>query len=483
MRRLVGATIVGMVLLGCTAVTGFQDSEENHPGEGIISFYYNYNILKVSRRPLFRANGGVNRDVLENLIAILDNPRLNPMMREDKTQWPTGMPFTGTPYTAITAADFSDFVVPESAAGHSGAVVIKLFETIPGRRGVEHGHLTEFTTQWWRLVYRSTDGENDVLTLWMVQPYRLTHFGGTRYVTSMGRADERFYVRQGETSGWRPIPINGENRNRSDDRIARNLPACNTYHFEANFSASIARDNLLRDVRMLLSRFNVERYLVAPRDLPGRWQSSQYQTGSNANHVFYATGQFWTVHREFPGSTLPQGGLGAAGLIWGLHRHFSLINGKDGLSIGPVYNHWPNTRLAPTHYDLFWLPSDFEIRSMGHDRDNARFQTFIAEPDNPASVLRSNMDPETRPDASRGRSGLWRLNGFDRGVFDANAVGEVGEWETRLSWLRSADGLGWGSANTVCLAGNRYSYGVHQLAGMRPGVHLSLTRLAQRLTR
>jgi hypothetical protein len=28
-------------------------------------------------------------------------------------------------------------------------------------------------------------------------------------------------------------------------------------------------------------------------------------------------------------------GMGAAGLIWWSHFHFSLINGKDGLSIGP----------------------------------------------------------------------------------------------------------------------------------------------------
>ena len=461
-----------------------SETDAAHDIEGAMIFNHHYNILRVSDRPLFRSCGRVNGDVLENLMAILDDPRLDPMMREVKAEWPTGMTFEDTLYTAITAADFSNFVVPEPGGmSDSGAIVIKLFETIPERTGVQYGHVTEFTSQWWQLVYRSTDAGNDVLTLWMMQPYRLTPFSGTRYDTLIGRDDERFINRQGDQT-WSRLSASGVNTILSDERKAANLPACDTYFFEGNFSASIARSNLLRDLAHLLNYFDIERYLVAPIDIPGQWQSSRYQTGSNTNMRFYASGEFYVYREDSPGSTHPNGGLGASGLIWGRHFHFSLINGKDGLSIGPYYNHWPHTILTPTHDDLLWLPSDFEVRSMGHSKDNALFQTFITDPDDPASELRWNFNNTAEEDwrygrdVTAGRSGLWRLNGFDR-AFVSDALGLERGWESQLVWLRSTDVLGMGNANTVYHTGNRYGYGVNQLAGMRPAVHLSLARLLQ----
>jgi len=445
-------------------------------------YYHYYNILQVSDRSLFRVDGSVNGEVLDNLMTILNDPRLDPMMREQKTQWPTGMSFEDTPYTAVTAADFSGFVVPEpSGMSESGAVVIKLFETIPDSYGVEHGHLTEFTSQWWQLVYRSADDGNDVLTLWMMQPYRLTPFGGSRYDARLGRVDERFIDRV-DASGWADIPEGSVNTVINDERAANGLPPGDYFFFEGNYSAGIARANLLRDMESLLSRFDVERYLVAPRDVPGRWQTSRYQTGSNTNMLFYASGQFQVYREDYPGSTRLNGGLGAAGLIWGRHFHFSLINGKDGLSIGPYYNHWPHSLLMPTYEDLLWLPSDFEVRSMGHNKDNALFQTFITDPDDPSSGLRWNYstspEEDWREDLTGGRSGLWRLNGYDR-AFDADGLGMPRGWETQLVWLRSADVLGMGNANTVFHTGNRYGYGVNQPAGMRPALHISITQLSQ----
>ena len=115
---------------------------------------------------------------------------------------------------------------------------------------------------------------------------------------------------------------------------------------------------------------------------------------------------------------------------------------------------------------------------MGFDKDNALFQTFITDPDDRASILRTNTEPENRPDHANGRSGLWRLNGWDR-AFDIDGLGFPRGWMTEQVWLRSHDGLGIGNANTVSNTGNRYGYGVNQLAGMRPAVHLSITQLLQ----
>jgi len=452
------------------------------PHSVMIDFDY-YEILKVSERPLFNAQGGINQDVLDALMAILNDPRLDPMLRVPKAEWPGALPFTHTSYTAFTAADFSDFVVPHpTAMSHSGGIAIKLFETIPDRAGVHNGHLTEFTSQWWRLVYRAADDGDDVLTLWMMQPYRITPFGGTRYDEMVWSIHDRFIDRLRDPNDgiWNRIAPGNINTVFSDERIALGLPPCNNYFFEGNFSVSIARSNLLRDMEAVLGQFGVESYLVAPRNLPGQWQSSAFQTGANMNLEYYNSGQFYMTNgdRGFTASQNYQDGLGATGLIWGTHRHFALINGKDGLSVGPHEGHWANTRLEPTHDDLFWLPSDFEIRTMGFDKDNALFQTFITDPDDPASILRTNTEPENRPDNANGRSGLWRLNGFDR-AFDIDGLGLPRGWMTEQAWLRSHDSLGLGNANMVSNTGNRYGYGVNQLAGMRPALHLSLTQLNQ----
>jgi len=73
-------------------------------------FFYYHNVLRVSGRPLFSADGSINQDVLENLITILNT----------------------TPHNPTTAAGFSNFVVPDpNCISHSGAIIIKLFETVP----------------------------------------------------------------------------------------------------------------------------------------------------------------------------------------------------------------------------------------------------------------------------------------------------------------------------------------------------------------
>ena len=432
-----------------------------------------YNVVQVSEMPLFNANGEMNIEVLSALFEILDNHMFNPNYRDEKTHWSTGLPYEGLSYTAITAADFSAFVVPEpTCMSHSGAIAIQLFEGFGG---------------WWQLVYRSTDENNDVLTLWMTEPYRLSHFNGTRYDNLIGRYDER-YIAVGDRLHWENIVPNMQNTIHSDAGIAVGLPPSDTYFFEANYSASIVRSNLLRDFSMLLEQFNVANYIVPPKHLPGNWQSSMYQTGTNSVFRFYSTGDFQTElprphdaeHRHYRGSYNVHNGLGAAGLIWSSYYLFSLANGMDGLSVGPYNGAWVHTAISPIYYDLIWLPSDFETRSMGHNKDLAMFQTFLSDPGNPQSNLRWNTwahgrDP--RIDLTGGRSGLWQLNGYDR-AFNADPQAD---WENRVAWLRSADVLGIGSANTIYHTGNRYGMGVQNRAGVRPALHLCLNSLRANL--
>ena len=452
--------------------------------EGHLMFYENHNILKISTRPLFGAGGEVNTDVLDKLINIIDNPALDPMLRTVKQYWPSGMVYADAPFTYVTAQDFSDFVVPDAQCmDTSGAIVIQLFEMIPGRYGVENGHLTEFTSQWWQLVYRSVYDARDVLTLWMMQPYRLSAFNGTRYDELLGRPDERYlHLNAYNRLYWFPIQEFSQNTVLSDHCMANSLPPSDRFFLENNYSVSIIRENLLRDLDHLLAEFDVARYLVAPKNVPGNWQSSRTQTGTNMRGQFYASGHFMVYNQDYPGSTRANGGLGAVGRIWSFGRpHMNIINGKDGLSIGPFYNHWPHTNLVPTHHDLLWLPSDFETRTLGHDKDDAQFQTFLITPGDPATRLRWNYT-ETRQEDRRygttlhGRSGLWRLNGFDR-AFDSQVIDTTCTWEAMLVWHRSVDTLGMGTANMVCHVGNRYGWGVQNLAGVRPALHLSIDGL------
>ena len=71
---------------------------------------------------------------------------------------------------------------------------------------------------------------------------------------------------------------------------------------------------------------------------------------------------------------------------------------------------------------------------------------------------------------------MWRLNGFDS-AFDRDGLGLPRGWMTEQLWLRTQDSFGIGNGNMVLYTGSRIGYGVHQLAGMRPAVHLSITEL------
>jgi len=480
--------------------------------EGVLLSYINYEIHKVSDKPLFKANGSVDADVLNSLMEVLNDPLLDPLMRNPKTSWTSGLAFTGSRFIEVTAEDFSNFVVPDSTdINNTGAVVIKLFETVPDQVGVHNNHITEFTSQWWQLVYRATDDDNDVLTLWMMQPYRISPFSGTRYDDRAGNTSDRFTDRmraQGDST-WSRIQRGTLNTVLCDERILLGLPPCDTYFFEGNYSASIARANLLRDTTGILEKFKIDSYLVAPDSLPGLWQSSISQTGTNIDNEYYVSGNFFRSGRDYDGSESETDGLGATGLIWGSRNFFTLVNGMDGLSVGPYNSNWPNTSLVSTYDDLFWLPSDFEVRTMGYDKESIRIITTLADADNRTSALRitggssdeeseetqgieeseENEENEEISDTAEieeiernenrigtGRSGLWQLNGFDR-AFDRDGLGLPRGWMTEQVWLRSQESLGIGNISMVMYTGNRNNYGVHQLAGMRPAVHLSITQL------
>ena len=477
------ASILAGFYYGNLLATGHYDENNlviDWQRGGKLQSYRSHNILRVSDRPLFKADGNVDKRVLFNLMSILNDPSLDPMLREPMRAWPTGMQYTGQYFHAVTAEDFSAYVIHDSIRSnevnrdYSGAILIKLFETIPGRH---NSSLTGLTSQWWQLVYRAADNERDILTLWMYEPYRLSVFNGSRYDSlDPDRVDERYFVMPKNGNYYRPN-IKVSLNNTTKDDYGRRYGEQGGYTLEGNYSASIARTNLLRDAEGLFSRIDVRRFIAAPADLPGEWQSSYFQTGSNYFGRFYVSGQFQESDTEqgyITGSTNMLDGLGAASRIWGDWDMFFYGNGMDGLSVGPDNGQWRHTIAASAYQDLLWLPSDFEIRTMGHNKDNARFQTFIEFPDNYYSAQITNRVPEDRYDFAMGRSGLWRLNGYDRG-YTRKTIG------VNRAWLRSACTVSIGSINTVTPSGNRYEHGVIHNEAMRPGIHLDIKSLAAEL--
>ena len=471
--------LASLALIACSQTEHYDEGDLviDWQRNGHFQSYNSHEILRVSDRPLFRADGSVDRRVLFNLLAIINDPSLDPMLRVPKREWSTGIPYTGPSFRAVTAEDFSRFVVPNPYnRDHSGAIIIKLFETVPRRQG---RNIHRFTSQWWQLVYRATDDDRDVLTLWMFEPYRLSVFNGNRYDYRDPRRVDEFFTRMRRMrDGIYRTQISVRRTNTIRDDYGSRTGPQGGYTKEGNYSASIARTNLLRDANKLFSIFDVKRFISAPADLPGEWQSSYFQTGSNYFFRFYVSGLFQESNIGLgweTGSVNMMDGLGAASRIWGPWDMFFLKNGKDGLSVGPDNGHWRHTRIESTYHDLLWLPSDFETRSMGHNKDNARFQTFIQNPGNRESALITNRIPEDRPDRALGRSGLWRLNGFDRG-FNRRAI------RADRAWLRSACSGSIGNINTITPSGNRYEHGVTNRSAMRPGIHLNLSSLVKELS-
>ena len=448
---------------------------------GTMMDFEHHHIYMLADSPLFNSDGTVNQVTASALLYFLDR-NLPDASVPEYNEWATGED-KNFPFLETTAEDFSNIFLPDpTEPGESAAAVIRLFPAVADMYGIENGHVSEFTNQWWKIVYRATGEEDDVLTLWMMQPYRLSPFSGEYYPHMINRYDERYRHRtvQGNFGTRYRMSVNLSNTVVDDLCLLNEHDDCPNFYHENNYGTSIVRANLLRDFDYVLRKIDISDFIVTPENLPGQWQSSEFQTGTNTLQDFYTTNQFYIYNEPFPGSRDIQDGLGATGLTWGRHHHFAINNGKDGLSVGPYNGGWPHSRPVSTYTDQVWLPSDFEIRTVGHAFDSLRHTTMIENPHDRYTVLIPGGN-QNRALMRRGdRTGFWRLNGFDRG-FDAFALGLPYNWDTGLVWMRSTTSVGIGNANTIYHNGNRYESNARQEAGVRPGIHISLEQLRDSL--
>ena len=214
----IGAIVTGIVLSKAASVDIGKDGIPK-------SVYSAYGVYPIHSQSLFDSNGNVRANVMA---------ALNEQLAEIKA--------SNTPNNKDTWIETTNkhFSARAQSLTHkaSGALVIKLFETVDS----SDKNIVELSKGWYQLVYRAKDageeGARDVLTLWAIEPYRTSVFGGSTN----------------------------------------------------KYSDSTLRSAVLSDYTELIKKYpKVNNYFATTDGLPGNWQSSAYQTGKNEAGDYYSS--------------------------------------------------------------------------------------------------------------------------------------------------------------------------------------------------
>ena len=408
-----GAIITGVVVSNAARVV----TKEGKPP---MSFYSAYGLYPIHTQSLFDGKGNVRPNVLAALQAQLEET--DPDEIDDAWLETTNKHFSNRA-KALTGKS-------------SGALIIKLFETADSDKDApaDTKRITALTKGWYQLVYRAQDvpgeGTRDVLTLWAIEPYRTSVFNQN---------------------------LGGNLNDDDDDKVFSSIHQA-TYNRDGNYSASIIRHNVRNDYENLIATYpKVNNFFVAPNALPGNWQSSAAQTGTNELDAYYDENA--------------AGGSAGAGHGNTSVNTWSLCNGMD--TLGQKSDHWTSevNSIISLNQDKMWVPSAFETTYMGKDKEDAGFGSYLTNKSNAKSDLRryvnrttptSGQDPEIR-------HGLWKLNGYDR-AFN-NTSGDT--------WLRSGSTAGGNMARRLTQTGETFNSEVNNSLGVRPGFHLDLPKVEQ----
>lgn len=262
-------------------------------------------------------------------------------------------------YYERTAKGFSDwalnhFNVPQSRWDNpcSGGVFVRLFDSFDEYGRQQPGVVGQISNMWYQVVYTSATTANG-------EPI-ITFFAIDSYKI---------------ISGFFP------------NDVVQWLPKYRT--------SAIRVDNLLPDYSILSKAYPlIDSSADTPSMLPGEWQSQVFQTGGGGAVTGSST------------SLVIDTGLTD-------NQKFAYQNGMnaDGYKIDNIT---PNEVYME---DKMWIPSAFETFCMGNDKeDEITFgPTYVGGAEGvgitkPASGLTDGLG------ANNSRSGLWRLNGYDRSM-------------------------------------------------------------------
>ncbi len=345
--------------------------------------------INTGTQALFTANG-VNVGVLQELMSSINN----------ESVWGDKTTPQDDSVVYLTAKDFGNFgdqsTWTDTQKGNA-QIVLKLFDS--ANESNNPYNINEASNQYFQVVYRSVSATQDILTLYMVDSYTSVNFDDNH----------------------------GDYTN-SEIRTFVN----NTYSALKNHYSKL--DN----------------YVVMPKDLPGEWQSSAYQTSYDANHTMWTSGANGT-------------GLGSSGYTANA-TYWAVGNGMDGLN--DRYSSWAEQDTS-TYNDKMWIPSGFEV---GHTGYGATDGDDLYDEAETVSTLNVNTTDATLTNVSEGedgRTGMWQLNGYDRAT--ATNIWLRSGYSNKAFRARFISPVGALSHKDV----NDYVYGV------RVAIHLDLKKLNQ----
>ena len=379
-------------------------------------------------KPLFKTNGTVDKNVLNDLLNMLDDGKVKANATSN-----SGVTY----YSAKNFGQYGTQTGWSTDKTGNAQILVKLFETA----GADN--INKLTSQYWQAVYRSVNDKSDVLTLYMTSSY--------------------LEKQQFDTST------------------------------QGNYSKSAIRNVITTDYTALSETFaQFDKYVVAPYQLSsntanemtnnknasldkskclnlGGWQSSAYQTsacGSTANNPPIKSQWLSEREKSIEKQLGSSGYCDAGDSRWGYH--YSVNNGLDGIGDG-----WDDWKSIDSNYsDKLWIPSGFEALHTGYRPTTNAYLSKYDE-DNDIVYLddnylkanaKINSSANTSVHSNSNRTGLWQLNGYDRGS---------NSW----AWLRSGTSTFTHFARGINADGSNFDYRVGIEYAVRVALHLDLSAL------
>ena len=383
---------------------------------------------------LFKTDGTVDEEVLTDLLNMLDDSKV----KESSSG-------TGD-VKYYSAKNFGQYGNLTGNKAGNAQILVKLFETTTNSTS----NINSMTGQYWQAVYRSVNGKNDVLTLYMTHSYLNNPFN--KYNSSK--------IKYG------------------------------------NYSTSDIRDVILADYTTLTGKFSqADKYIVAPYQLSssgasdmsktavesgtyfnlGGWQSSAYQTSSRGETSVIPS---ITNKNQWMSGTTDEIHLGASGyadLNYEYAGEYGINNGLDGLGDG--WSSWSS--IDSSYTDKLWLPSGFEVLHTGYEPQTgatlSRYDgdndiIYLNKSSSNGEIYSSakaiiSPDSNTSSHTNTNRTGLWELNAYDRAA------------DATIAWLRSGISNIDKYARGIDEYGDVFGYEVDTYVNVRVALHLNLCAL------
>jgi hypothetical protein len=340
--------------------------------------------------------------------------------------------------------------------------------------------------KWFQAVYRTTDDDNDILTVWMTEPYGMSAFQAVHLNETLGYPEgavEYQYSRVRKT-------------------IRGDLDMLN-HEFGGRFYCTAHRGASPEQRRTMIDASGIYRFLATPAQLPGNWQSNTNQTGFNGDG------------RNRGGSLMSRG---QTLMAFDMNTR-AIFNGMDEIHMtsGAPGDHF-RAGTNDTMHDYIWLPSMFETfyTGMEHNRFDEVGQYSWVRP--PAGHTTGEYGAEaigepgmvagqrgggassilTPRQDSLHRHGLWQLNGFDRAtrapvsnsgmhILDRyhfrNLVGDTALSGSRIAMGYKNGGIEPSRGGDVYADGGSISGVIPShvaqtpYVGMRPAMHIDLNQI------